>query len=201
MQVNVPQELQFERTLAFHCAPALAGIKPADLISWPGTPEETDTLLKCFSTLSNADICLRLLCRRGARCLILVYRREHLRRQLAREEVRTLLRRDGYPVDRGTEATLEHLAKRLAVPGDFPHEVGLFLGYPAGDVEGFRRDGGRGCKYSGLWKVYDHVEHARRRFDQYRCCRQGLCRRVLEGQPLGELFRRPVKAVDTVFLS
>lgn len=201
MHMNTPQELQFERTLAFHCAPALAGIKPADLISWPGTLAETAALLRRFSAgLSRADIRLRLLCRRGERCLILVYRREHLRRQLARAQVRALLRRDGYPADSGTEAMLEHLAKRLAAPGGFPHEVGLFLGYPAGDVEGFRRDGGRGCQYSGLWKVYGHVERAQQRFDQYRRCRAGLCRRVREGRALGSLFRRPVKAADAVFL-
>ena len=30
-----PAEARFELTLAFHCAPALAGIKPADLIALP----------------------------------------------------------------------------------------------------------------------------------------------------------------------
>ena len=35
-----PAEARFELTLAFHCAPALAGIKPADLIALPGFRED-----------------------------------------------------------------------------------------------------------------------------------------------------------------
>ena len=49
-----------------------------------------------------------------------------------------MLRKEGYPVSDGVEAMLTHLGARLA-GAEFPHEVGLFLGYPAADVEGFRR--------------------------------------------------------------
>lgn len=75
----------------------------------------------------------------AARCLVLVYRRDRLERQLEQEEVARLLERDGYPLAGGLEAMLDHLASRMAGSGGFPHEVGLFLGYPAEDVEGFRR--------------------------------------------------------------
>ena len=44
-----PAEARFELTLAFHCAPALAGIKPADLIALPGEGDETDALLASYS--------------------------------------------------------------------------------------------------------------------------------------------------------
>ena len=44
-----PTEARFELTLAFHCAPALAGIKPADLIALPGEGDETDALLASYS--------------------------------------------------------------------------------------------------------------------------------------------------------
>ena len=71
------------------------------------------------------------------RCLLLVYRPERLERQLADPAVRSLLLQEGYPVEGGLEAMLETLTCRLAQE-DFPHEVGLFLGYPHEDVEGFR---------------------------------------------------------------
>ena len=89
----------------------------------------------------------------------------------------------------GLEAMLDHLASRMAGSGGFPHEVGLFLGYPAEDVEGFRRHGGQGYKYSGLWKVYSDVERAQRCFRQYGCCRRALCRRLEAGCRLVQLFR------------
>ena len=44
-----PAEARFELTLAFHCAPALAGIKPADLIALPGEGDETYALLASYS--------------------------------------------------------------------------------------------------------------------------------------------------------
>ena len=148
-----PAEARFELTLAFHCAPALAGIKPADLIALPGEGDETDALLASYSAaLAGAGISLRPLCRCRSRCLVLVYRRDRLERQLDQEEVARLLERDGYPLTGGLEAMLDHLASRMAGSGGFPHEVGLFLGYPAEDVEGFRRHGGQGYKYSGLWR-------------------------------------------------
>ena len=83
-----PAEARFELTLAFHCAPALAGIKPADLIALPGEGDETDALLASYSAaLAGAGISLRPLCRCRSRCLVLVYRRDRLERQLEQEEV------------------------------------------------------------------------------------------------------------------
>ena len=89
-----PAEARFELTLAFHCAPALAGIKPADLIALPGEGDETDALLASYSAaLAGAGISLRPLCRCRSRCLVLVYRRDRLERQLEQEEVARLLER------------------------------------------------------------------------------------------------------------
>lgn len=184
-------DLRFEYTLAFHCAPAMAGIKPADLISWPQGAEECRDLLERYARgLSSGGIRLRLLHGCRNRCLILVYREDRLSAQLERREVRELLRRDGYPVERGPEAMLGHLSSLLDCPAQFPHEVGLFLGYPAEDVEGFRHNGGRNCKLSGLWKVYSDVERARACFSRYERCRRGLCRRVRSGCRLCRLFGR-----------
>ena len=89
----------------------------------------------------------------------------------------------------GLEAMLDHLASRMAGSGGFPHEVGLFLGYPAEDVEGFRLHRGRDYKLCGCWKVYSDVERAQRCFRQYGCCRRALCRRLEAGCRLVQLFR------------
>lgn len=184
------QEMKLEQTLAFHCAPAMAGIKSADLISWPGAPEETRELIDAFAaSMENTGICFRILCFCRGRSLILVYRRNRLEERLAQKEVRELLLRDGYPVDGGLEAMLDHLARRVLECSDFPHEVGLFLGYPVEDVEGFRKNDGRGFKFCGLWKVYSNEEQARECFRRYSCCRQALCRRVQGGCPLNQVFR------------
>ena len=101
--------------------------------------------------------------------------------------VQEMLDRAGYPVSQGTEAMLAHLRRRLQ-GGEFPHEIGLFLGYPPGDVEGFLRDGGRHCKLCGPWKVYDNVEETARRFAAFHRCRDALTQRVDRGIPLASVF-------------
>ena len=61
----------FDWALAYHCAPALAGIKPADLFSWPLTAMEE--MREYQSALAACGVQLRVL-RQGRRQLLLVYR-------------------------------------------------------------------------------------------------------------------------------
>lgn len=182
-------ELDLERTLAYHGAPAMAGIKSADLIAW-GSPEACSTpLFRQYQyQLARRGIQLRVIWTGCPRCLLLVYRPERLERQLNDPAVRALLLREGYPAQGGLEAMLEALGRRLN-QGDFPHEVGLFLGYPPEDVEGFRLHRGRDYKLSGCWKVYSDVERARQCFRRYELCRAALCRRLREGKALAQVFR------------
>ena len=181
--------LDLEGTLAYHGAPALAGIKPADMIAW-GSPEVCGSpfFLRYCRQLARRGIQLRVLRAGCPRCLLLVYRPDRLERQLADPAVRALLKWEGYPVEQGLEAMLKALSRRLAGE-EFPHEVGLFLGYPPEDVVGFCLHQGRDYKLSGCWKVYSDVERARRCFRRYSLCRDALCRRLRTGQALAQVFR------------
>ncbi len=179
---------QFEQTLALHCAPSLAGIKPADLISWAPPEQGGGEVLDYYAKLlDRRGICLRALgpCRK--RTLLLIFRPRQLNGWLEQPQVAAMLEQAGYPVSGGTEALLRHLGRRLE-GGTFPHEIGLFLGYPPEDVAGFLRDGGRSCKLCGPWKVYGDVEAAERRFAAFQRCRASLSRRVAQGIPLAQVF-------------
>lgn len=50
---------------------------------------------------------------------------------------------------------------------EFPHEIGLFLGYPVWDVEGFIKHNGENYKLCGYWKVYDDLPGAIKKFREY----------------------------------
>ena len=181
----------FEEALAYHCAPSLAGIKAADLFTWPnGDGQE---IQQYAGALARRGIRLRTLRRGRRRTLLLVYRPACLERCLSCPRVRSLLMQAGYPAEAGAEALLGRLMERLEGE-DFPHEIGLFLGYPPEDVEGFCRHGGQNCKLSGRWKVYGDREAACRRFQRYDHCRDALCRR-LAVCPLLEMFH-PVKGQE-----
>ena len=114
-----------------------------------------------------------------------------LAEQLADRRAFALLRQAGYPVlanrPLNLVALLSHLKKRLSQSEGFPHEIGLFLGYPLEDVIGFCRHKGEGCKLCGYWKVYGDVESARKSFALFDRCRELLFSHLLSGAPLQEL--------------
>ena len=177
-----------ERALAYHCAPALAGIKAANLIgldlaAYPGLEEALAAYNLAFGP---KGVRFTLLSRRRGRALVLVYRPALLEQALARPLAGRLLARAGYPT--GLAGRLAELGRRLEQGEDFPHEVGLFLDYPPEDVEAFARYGGKGCKLCGHWKVYHDPDGARRRFDRYDRCRDALCSRLSQGVSLIRMF-------------
>ena len=80
------------------------------------------------------------------------------------------------------EEALETLKKRLSESGEFPHEIGLFLGYPPEDVEGFIENRGKNCKCVGCWKVYGDPEQAVRQFARFKKCREVYLRLYRDGK-------------------
>lgn len=130
---------------------------------------------------------LRLLQLGPDRALIYVYRIRRLVRDLADPEIRQFLADCGYR-DFSVEGALAHLARRIMEKGgEFPHEIGLFLGYPLGDVKGFIKHRGQNCKCTGCWKVYCDEREARRQFCRFEKCRSIYCRLYREGRALSRL--------------
>ena len=180
----------FEKTLAWHCAPSLTGIKAADMICWKPPVQGADRLLQHYTDiLLRRGIRLHVLRRSGGRLLMLIFRPAQLEQCLAQPEVQRILAEVGYPVGNALDldALLTHLSRRLTET-EFPHEVGLFLGYPVADVEGFCIHGGRNCKLSGCWKVYGDTEYAQQMFDRFLRCRRALTRLVEQGLRLEQIL-------------
>ena len=74
-----------------------------------------------------------------------MYRPDMLQEYLKQEEARKLLLQDGYNIDGSLDEMIARLKERFFHKTEFPHEIGLFLGYPIEDVKGFRKFGGSGC--------------------------------------------------------
>ncbi len=60
---------------------------------------------------------------------------------------------------------------------EFPHEIGLVLGYPPADVSGFIRHKGANFLACGGWKAYSDPEAALRTFQRNRFCAEE-CRKL-----------------------
>ena len=181
---------QLDRLLAAYCAPTLAGIKPASLVSCsrsahPNLPQQLQTYRQAFAA---RGIRFDILCACPGRFLLLVYHHGQLARCLSDRRVQRVLAQAGYPAGAPLGTLLDTLRGRMAAQQGFPHEIGLFLGYPVEDVIGFIRHGGRGCKLCGYWKVYGDAEAASRLFDRLSRVCQAVKRRVEQGETLLEVF-------------
>jgi len=177
-----------ERIIGGLCAPALAGIKPSNLISLKKNVGDVKAQVRLLhSQLSRRGIHLRILRETEEKLLILVYRPDKLLAYLVRDEIKAFLVSMGYPEDGNLETYLDILSSRLQQE-DFPHEIGAFLGYPIEDIRGFIHNSREGILLVGEWKVYSDAEKARRTFERYRSCRQGVVRRLMAGSSLAQIF-------------
>ncbi len=160
-----------EKGLVSHCAPTLASIKTGSLFRLLHEPEESPEgqVAALDRQLSARGVRVTLLRRGRQGSLIYVFRPKQLERDLSCPRVAEFLSRCGYPGPEPRSA-LCHLCRRLEEKEDFPHEIGLFLGYPLEDVEGFIANKGKNCKCTGCWKVYCNEEEAVRRFRQFKKC-------------------------------
>jgi len=165
-------DMLLERHLIEYCSPTLASLKTANLFKHSFTSEEElhRQLEYLNLQLGEKGISLIELYRRGNKALIYVYRKALLQVDLNRPEVGKFLQAYGYE-HMEVDAALIRLKVRLNQEREFPHEIGVFLGYPLGDVVGFIQNGGKNCKCSGCWKVYSSECEAVKLFARYKKCR------------------------------
>ena len=151
-----------EEELIDYAAPTLAGLKTGSLFTSRHTSDE--------EIRQDVRRLNRMLFPKGlvlVPMLLYLYRKSRLDRDLLDEEAVNILQERGYR--RITpEACVAELICRLRREGAFPHEIGLFLGYPPDDVRGFMDHRDVGCKCVGTWKVYGDAAAAQKAFARYR---------------------------------
>lgn len=153
-----------------HCAPTMANIKTANLFTgnFADRQEMIDEVRSLNDRLKNKGIRVLALQYTNRRGLIYVYRPGRLSKDLQNCQACQLLKKCGYP-GVNENVCLRYLIQRLKQEGDFPHEIGLFLGYPPEDVDGFINQR-KSWKLCGFWKVYGDVDNAKRQFARFRKC-------------------------------
>ncbi|WP_087064339.1 DUF3793 family protein [Intestinibacillus massiliensis] len=181
----------FENALVNYCAPTLAGLKPASLMACEKAeyPNLGALAAQYTAALRAQGLRFEVVCRCAHSSLLLVYREDMLRRRLAEPAAAALLQAAGYPAGGALAEMLARLKRRIAQNADFPHEIGVFLGYPLEDVRGFQRHKGQNFKLCGYWKVYSDVERAKRCFAQYDHCRACFAGKLAQGMSITQLLR------------
>jgi len=176
--------MSFEESLVWHASPTLASIKVANLYSF-----HFQSLIECLETIQHFNkvmnekgIYIELLKYTGDFYLIYVYRKSHLKTAFCDDEVRDFLEGYGYSPDENIESYINTLRMRLNTEKDFPHEVGVFLGYPLEDVKAFIETKGCDSVLCGDWKVYHDEETAKCLFCKYKRCRETYLKVYREGR-------------------
>lgn len=183
--------MHLEAALIEHASPTLVGLKPASLfrVSPASGADFARQFLYCRTQLAALGLELLVLkgCRKRNFYLLYLYRPGELAALLEQPDHRAFLLEMGYAPWRGVRDCLRQLAARICLEQDFPHEIGVFLGYPLEDVTGFIRHKGRNYTFCGCWKCYGDPGQARLRFERYRRCTELFRRRYAQGVPIARL--------------
>ena len=187
----------YAKMLLASCSmPALLKMKPSNLINinkrifWQG-----DLLKILQSEILKFDCCSFILYEDSNLVNYMVYDKELLGQTLVLPDNRRFLMSYGYqlPEDKISD-TLYTLKQRFNIYHDrtdssvnFPHEIGVILGYPVRDVEDFIRYKGKNYTLNGVWKAYHNTKEAEKKFIEYKIIRNCAIRMVNAGINLIEI--------------
>lgn len=172
--------------LALQCAPVISGIKISNLLIIPAK-----SLRELSAVLKKTELSFRILYPGRERLVILIYRETELKEYLEREEVMAFIYKCGYEtsdISKIFSVFVKRYMRYMELKQDFPHELGLFLGYPIEDVEGFIKENGKNYLYSGYWKVYKDAELKIRLFKNYEKVQTEIVRLLYEGLDIMDII-------------
>lgn len=163
-----------EAMIAFASAPTIQGKKPASLMNFNSCGRNTAALWRKY----GKDICESFelehfeLKSDDESILILLYRKRLLEWYVNHPRNQSFLNKIGYDTEDSLEKKLTILKRRFEM--SCPHEIGIFLGMPVEDVEGFIEHKGKNCLLCKYWKVYCNPKRAELLFNAYDKARNNM---------------------------
>lgn len=178
--------------LILQCAPVIVGMKMSNLLII-----QNKYLRQIKKLLSHSKISYYVLYVSAGKSTVLLYNRKKLEYYVSGKRIRRFLEESGYE-DFELEAIFRRFRKRYEIYRDycpakerknlFPHELGLLLGYPIEDVQGFIQNDGKNYLYTGYWKVYCNVPPKRVLFRRYEMAKEILIGLVSNGVDIAEII-------------
>lgn len=174
-----------EYSLGRHCGITFAGLKPASLF-WVHQKHltEIEHYSRCFALKGFTFTILKY---SDEKALLFIFHEEKLKKVLFQADVFAFLQMYGYKFADLHQA-IAQLRRRLQGSDAFPHEIGVFLGYPLADVRGFIQNAHGGYTIEGYWKVYEDPEAKAKLFAQFRRCSACICKKLRQGISLEAIF-------------
>lgn len=172
--------------LALELAEVLQGAKPANLVCLTNKRRPCGRNLYLLwkehgtALLDESGLEVRVLADRGSSLLLLLYAKDALEALLAQKSVHVILGKAGYREPADFEVVLSELEKRVAGEG-FPHEIGVFLGYPLKDVVGFMGWAQLSFTCQGPWKIFGNPVRSLQLAEHHRICRCNMSQQLASG--------------------
>lgn len=182
--------MSLEQLVICNCSQVLTGIKAANLITClhQKYPDAVLGIKSLEKRCASLGLKYKTLCSCADFILVYVYSEPILEKIFQDTAAARYLAGAGYKIG-NCRFMLEQLKKRFSSDCAFPHEIGIFLGYPVEDVEGFVKNRGENCKYSGYWKVYGDTGRAKKLFEAYESCRLRCVKMAMKGVPIEKIAK------------
>ncbi len=174
-------------TLIKFCSPTLAGLKTSNLFTCQviSIKKLIQNINYLNNILNKKGIFVEILSLSDDRALVFVFRKEELQNILLKNKIQEFLSDYGY--NDFDVISCINLLKFKLTKNEFPHEIGVFLGYPLQDIKSFIKNKGANFKFVGYWKVYTNEEYAEKLFNKFNKCKKLYCQRYQEGFDISRL--------------
>lgn len=178
---NMTEKEYLFGVILYSIAPTLAGHKQACIVTLSTNNRNLYLLWERYNKYFSLECKIDFyeLKREGEGVTLLFYDRERLRKVIYKEMNMGFLKRFGYRGNLSLDENLQIL--KLRFKSGFPHEIGIFLGFPLEDVICFMENPQKKCLFCGYWKVYNNLEMAKEKFLKYDEDKNKIIRYVLEG--------------------
>jgi hypothetical protein len=172
--------------MAMQCAPLITGLKISNLLNI-----RREDFVSMQKIIKDSQFSWYLLLETEEKITVLLFHRGRLENYLGKRQVREMLKQAGY-ANLSLGCILREFSIRyreyMETKNDFPHEMGLLLGYPTEDVEGFITHRGDDCLCVGYWKVYVNKDRKLKTFERFDKAKERLLQLLSCGVSMEEII-------------
>ena len=185
---NKSNSLYIKRILEMLGA-VILGSKPAEIINVPGSKEDKKIKLSQIEAFfSNCSrITYRIITTHDGGKRVLFINEKSMEKVLVNKRCINFLKFVGYSSDYELNAYMDELVFRLQSE-EFPHEIGVFLGYPLKDVLGFMGYGKNELVEVRNWRIYGDKEISYEVYNNF-MRDKAIMKEMIESMNINELRR------------
>lgn len=185
---NKSNSLYIKRILEMLGA-VILGSKPAEIINVPGSKEDKKIKLSQIEAFfSNCSrITYRIITTHDGGKRVLFINEKSMEKVLVNKRCINFLKFVGYSSDYELNDYMDELVFRLQSE-EFPHEIGVFLGYPLKDVLGFMGYGKNELVEVKNWRIYGDKEISYEVYNNF-MRDKAIMKEMIESMNINELRR------------